>query len=144
MHEFLRSFKSVQIKRSMIKKKNTKNIRRIFRAPISMMAKWIRLKFGMECILPQGTFHSKNGAVLLSYYLVIDVWKRRFLGSSISYLSVVHPYWQYLATRHAIMCLDSDRECAEQTDRMEDIIVAIDSIYVITSWCENIWSILNM
>jgi len=56
-----------------IKKKNMKNMRRTLKVCISVMAMWIRLKFGMECALPWRIFHSKNGAVLFRHYRVTDV-----------------------------------------------------------------------
>jgi len=40
------------------------NIRRTLKARISVTAGWIQLKFGMECVLPRGTFDSKNGTAL--------------------------------------------------------------------------------
>ena len=59
-------------KKKKIKKKNTKNIKRTLKARISAMAWQIRWKFGMECVLFQGTFHSKNGAVSFRRYRVTD------------------------------------------------------------------------
>ena len=42
-----------------IKKKNTQNIRRTLKTHISAIAKQIRLKFGMECALPEGLSTTK-------------------------------------------------------------------------------------
>ena len=41
------------------KKKNTRKLRRTLKARISVMAKRIWLKFGMECVLPEG-FSKEN------------------------------------------------------------------------------------
>ena len=68
---------------------------------ISVMAWQIQLKFGMECALLGGTFHNKNDAVLFGHYRVTDAWKWHF-----THLSVVCLHWLYLATWHAIECLD--------------------------------------
>jgi len=87
-------------------KKNTKNIRQTLKALISVMAGWIRLKFWMECFLPRGTFHSKNGAVLFRYYRVTDALKQ-FLYNT--HLFVARPHWLYLAAQHAIVCLDIEQ-----------------------------------
>jgi len=38
------------------------------KAYISVMTLWIVLKFGMECVLSQGTFHSKTGAASFRLY----------------------------------------------------------------------------
>jgi len=44
----------------IIEKKNTKNVTRILKVCISMMAGQIQLKFRMKSSLPRGSFHSKN------------------------------------------------------------------------------------
>ena len=65
-------------------------IRQILKVSISVMAKRIWLKIGMECILPRGIFHCKNGAVLFRHYQVTDVWKWHFLGSCIIHTCLLH------------------------------------------------------
>jgi len=50
------------------KEENTKSIRPTLKACISVIIGWIPLKLEMECFLPHGIFHSKNGAVLLRNY----------------------------------------------------------------------------
>ena len=80
-------------------KKNTRNIWRTLKVPISMMAGPIWLKFCMECVLPRGAFQSKNGAVPFWHYWVTDMWKWCFLGSYIynTHLLICH------ATAHAVL-----------------------------------------
>jgi len=42
------------------------------KARISVIAKHIRLKFGMKRFIPQEIFHSKNGAIPFRHYGVTD------------------------------------------------------------------------
>jgi len=70
-------------KKKKIKKKDMKNIRRTLKVCISVMARRMQLKFGMECVLLLRTFHSKNSAVSVRWYWVTDAWIRHFLGSCI-------------------------------------------------------------
>jgi len=88
-------------KKNKIRKKDTKNIRQTLKVRISVMAGQIQLKFEMECVLPQGTFHSKNGAVLFWHYWVTDMWKQHFCDSYI-----IHTCLSRVHTGRTIVCLD--------------------------------------
>ena len=73
------------------------------KARISMMVKQIRLKFGMECVLPRGTFHRKKNCASYRCMKTALTW---FLYNT--HLSVVHPHWLYLAAWPTIVCLEAN------------------------------------
>jgi len=79
-------------KMKKIKKKNTKKLRQTLkvRTGISLTARRIQLKFGMECVLSRRTFHRKNSALSLRHYRVADEWKWHFLGSCIIHTCLSH------------------------------------------------------
>ena len=82
-------------------------LRRTLKARISVMAKRIRLKFGMEWVLPRGIFHRKNCAVPCRHYWVTDAGKWHLLGFCYNtHLSITRLYWLCLATWSTIVCLD--------------------------------------
>ena len=93
------NFSEVCKKKRKIKKKNMKNIiRQTLKVSISVTVGEIWPKLGMECALPQGSFHSKNGEVIIE----LQMHKNGIFLAPFKYLLVCH--MPTLATYDTLSC----------------------------------------
>jgi len=110
----------------------------LLKAHISVMAGHICLKFGIECVLPQGTYHSKNGVVLLRHCRVTDAWKWHFLGSCIMHTcqSRTHIGCAWPLSRHTTVYLDSGHFTFESV--LLSIVTAMSTRTIV--WAHQVYS----